>query len=137
MGDDVPLVGMVPEPAHVFDQLTRMVHQRIVDSNHASQAVTRLGIMLPPLQASVVERLDVPCHLIQPTVQTGLVGGDHKLAVDPPDGFLSAIISPVRYSAKWRRSGSLANRSPKISTASFTTVGKSTMVGIEAASVWL
>src|SRR4030095_9008027 len=88
MGDDVPLVGMVPEPAHVFDQLTRMVHQRIVDSNHASQAVTRLGIMLPPLQAAVVERLDVPRHLIQSMVQTGLVGGNHKLAVDPTDGLL-------------------------------------------------
>src|SRR5215211_6369618 len=88
MGEDVPLVRMVPEPAHVFDQLAGMVHQRIVDSNHAARAVTRLGIMLQPRQASVVESLDVPRHLIQPTVQTGLVGGDHKLAVDPTDGLL-------------------------------------------------
>lgn len=30
MGDDVALVGMVPKPAHVFDQFAGMVHQGIV-----------------------------------------------------------------------------------------------------------
>jgi hypothetical protein len=38
MGDDIPLVGMVPKPAHVCDQLARMVHQGIVDGPHPAGA---------------------------------------------------------------------------------------------------
>ena len=48
----------------------------------------------------------------------------------PETFFLSATISPVRYSAKWRRSGSLTKTEPKTSRASWTTVGNSTMPGM-------
>src|SRR5689334_8553635 len=51
-----------------------------------------------------------------------------------PQTFLrSATNRPVRYSAKWRRCGSLGNRSPKCRRASWTTVGKS-MIPAMAAS---
>src|SRR5262249_34176818 len=88
MGDDVALVGMVPEPPHVFDQLACMVDQGIVDGYHTSGAVPGLRITLQPRQASVVEGRGVPRHLSEPTVETGLIRGDHKLAVDTTDGLL-------------------------------------------------
>src|SRR5437588_13058857 len=50
-----------------------------------------------------------------------------------PQTFLrSATNRPVRYSAKWRRCGSLGNRSPKCWRASSTTVGKSMMPAMAA-----
>ena len=88
MGDDGALVGMVPKPAHVFDQFARMVDQRIVEGNHASRAVACLGIALSPFQAAVVERLNVPRHLGEPTVQAGLICRDHKFPVDATDSLL-------------------------------------------------
>jgi hypothetical protein len=48
MGDDVTLVGMVPEPADVGDQFARMVNQGSVDGNHTARAVARLGSPLQP-----------------------------------------------------------------------------------------
>ena len=45
--------------------------------------------------------------------------------------FFSATISPVRYSAKCFRSGSLANTEPYSFTASLTIVGYSMMAGME------
>ncbi len=47
------------------------------------------------------------------------------------DTFLRAVTrSPVRYSPKCRRSGALAKRPPNSATASSTTVGKSTIPGM-------
>ena len=60
MGDEVTFVGVVPEPAHVFDQLACMVHQRIINGNHAPGAVARVGITLQPCQAAIVKDRDVP-----------------------------------------------------------------------------
>src|SRR5262245_40197505 len=44
----------------------------------------------------------------------------------------SATKRPVRYSARWRRWGSLGSRSPKSRRASWTTRGKSTMPAMTA-----
>ncbi len=34
MGDHMPLVGVVPQPADILDQLPVMVDQRVVQGNH-------------------------------------------------------------------------------------------------------
>ncbi len=49
--------------------------------------------------------------------------------------FLSATISPVRYSTKCRRSGSLENRLTNYSKACWITVGNSTMAGMGGPSL--
>jgi hypothetical protein len=83
---DVALVRMIPEPADVRYQRSRMVHQRVVHGKNAARAGARLGIALPPGQAALVEGVDVPGGLRQPTVQARLVRDHDKLAVDAADG---------------------------------------------------
>src|SRR5215510_8180871 len=68
MGDDIAFVGVVPEPAYVFDQLPGMVHQRIINGNHAAGAVAHCGITLQPLQPSIVHFLYMPRRPPKPPV---------------------------------------------------------------------
>src|SRR5436309_9260191 len=77
MGDHVALVGMIPEPAHILDQLALMRHQRIVNGNDPTHAVARLRRLLQPCQSLVIERRDIPVHLGQPAVQARLVGREY------------------------------------------------------------
>ena len=86
MGDDIAFVGMIPEPAHVCNQLALVSHQRVSEGNAPARAIAGLGIALQPLPAAVVARLDIPRHLGQPAMQARLVRGDHKLTVDATDG---------------------------------------------------
>jgi hypothetical protein len=45
MRNDVPLVGMIPEPAHIVDQLALMRHQRIVNGNDPTHRVIQFSGM--------------------------------------------------------------------------------------------
>ena len=60
LGDLVPLLGVVPEPAGVGDQLAVAVDQGVVDGDDALVAVARGRVLLQQFQPSLVERLDVP-----------------------------------------------------------------------------
>ena len=112
VGDLVALLGVVPKPAHVLDELAVVVDQRVVDGDHALVAVAGAGILLQFLQSPFVQRLLVPVDLREEAIQARLIGRLDELAVDAGHGLASAIIKPVRYSAKCRRCGSLANKSP-------------------------
>src|SRR5215212_3024295 len=87
VGDQMPLVGMVPEPADIFNQLAVMVDQRVINGDHTMRGVVGAGVALQQIEAPLVERLFIPINLRDPAVQTGLVGGDRKLAIDAADGF--------------------------------------------------
>ena len=86
LGDLVPLLGVVPEPAGVGDQLAVAVDQGVVDGDDALVAVAGGGVLLEPFQSSLVERLDVPGDLGEEAVETGLVGGLGELVMDAQDG---------------------------------------------------
>src|SRR6266508_2196866 len=87
VGDQMALVGMIPEPAGIFNQLAVMVDQGIINRDHAVRGVVGGRVALQPFEAPLVERLFIPVDLGDPAVQTGLVGRDRKLSVDAADGF--------------------------------------------------
>ena len=86
LGDLVPLLGVVPVPAGVGDQHPVPVDQGVVDGDDALVAVAGGGVLLEPLQAPLVEGLDVPLGLGEEAVEAGLVGGLGELVVDAEDG---------------------------------------------------
>ena len=49
------MMGMVPQPAHVLDELAAVVDQGIVDGNDTVRAVAGFRIVLQPRQTSVIE----------------------------------------------------------------------------------
>jgi hypothetical protein len=87
LGDLVPLLGVVPEPAGVGDQLTGPVDQGVVDGDDTLVAVARGGVLLELFQSSCVEGCDVPVGVREEAVEAGLVGGLGEFAVDAEDGF--------------------------------------------------
>jgi hypothetical protein len=108
MGDLEPLLGMIPERTDILDKLAAVVNKNIIKRNYTLLAVASRGFFLKPVKTFCIEFLDVPICGGKPAIQTGLVGCNSKLAVET---FLwSATKRPVRYSAKWIRSGSFANR---------------------------
>src|SRR4051794_39867128 len=86
LGDLVPLLGMVPEPAGVGDQEAVAVDQGVVDRDDALVAIARGGVLLESLQAALVDRLDVPGGLGEEAIEARLVGGLGELIVDAEDG---------------------------------------------------
>ncbi len=87
MGDQMPLIGMIPEPAGIFNQLAVMGDQRVINRDHAVRGVVGGRVALQPIEAPLVEQLFIPLDLGDPAVQAGLVSRDGKLPVDPTDGF--------------------------------------------------
>ena len=73
---------MVPQPAHVLDELAAVIDQRIVNGNDAARAVAGFRIVLQPRQTAVVERRRIPGRLDQPPIEAGLIRGDGKQAID-------------------------------------------------------
>jgi len=87
VGDQMALLGMIPEPASIFNQLAVMVDQRVINRDHTMRGVVGARVALQQIEAPLVERFFIPVNLSDPAVQAGLVGRDGKLAVDTADGF--------------------------------------------------
>jgi len=114
MGDFVALPGVIPEIAHVLDKLAGVINRDIVDGDDPVVAKTGIGIFL-----QLCDTLEVQGLLISLGLR------DHRLRHDRSavatnwrlmagTFFLWVMIKPVRYSAKWRRSGSFANNGGKL-----------------------
>jgi hypothetical protein len=41
MGNQMALVGMIPKPAYILDQLSFMIDQRVVESDHSARRIPR------------------------------------------------------------------------------------------------
>src|SRR2546427_7112111 len=82
------LIGMIPEPAGILDQLAIMVNQGVVDRNDAILAIARGRVGLQPVQAMRVDALDIPRRFGQPAIEARLVGGGSKLTVDATHGLM-------------------------------------------------
>src|SRR5262249_32585047 len=87
MGDQMTLVGMIPEPAGIFNQLPVMVDQCVIDRDDTVLGVVRSGVVLQEIETPLVEDLLIPLNFGDPAVQARLIGRDGKLAVDPAHGF--------------------------------------------------
>lgn len=105
----VALLGMVPEPTGILDQFPIVVDQDIVDGNDAVVAVVGRGIFLEPLQALLIEFLDIPIDFGEKPVETRLVGGVGKFPVDSQDGLalgdqqareVLGEVPPLRFAAE-------------------------------------
>ena len=86
MGNQIALVGVIPEPTDILDHLAVMVHQGIIDGDDPARRIARRG-MGPCSHAS---RCSLRCsasprHLGNPPVQAGLVRGVSKLGIDGRD----------------------------------------------------
>src|SRR5262249_25785723 len=86
LGDLVPLLGMVPEPAGIGDQLTVPVDQGVVNRDNPLRAVAGAGVLLEEVQAASIQGLDVPGGVGQEPIEAGLVGGLGEFVMDPQDG---------------------------------------------------
>src|SRR6266567_2228004 len=105
VGDLVALLGMVPEPTDVLDQLAAVVDERVVDGEDALGAVAGGRVLLEEVKAALVELADFPVGVGEEAVEAGLVGGLGKLPVDGADvlalgdeqaGEVLAEVAPLR-----------------------------------------
>ena len=89
VGDLVAVLGVVPEPTYILDQLTVVIDQHVVDGDDAFVAIPSSSVALQDFQTSLVQRLLIPDHVVEELVQTRLVGRVGKFAVDGRDVFLA------------------------------------------------
>ena len=87
MGDQMALIGVIPEPAGIFNQFAVMIDQRIINRDHTVWRIVGGRITLQQVKAPPIECRFIPVNLRDPAVQAGLVGRDGKLAIDTADGF--------------------------------------------------
>jgi hypothetical protein len=72
MGNQMALIGMIPEPASVLNQLAGMVNQAVINRNHAILTIAGLGVLLQQRQPPVIQVLYIPRRFGQEAVQAGL-----------------------------------------------------------------
>src|SRR5215472_4754820 len=85
VSDLIALLGMVPEPAGVLDQLARVIDERVVDGDDALVAVAGVRRLLQQVEAALVEALLVPVGVGEEAVEAGGVGGLGEFPVDSRD----------------------------------------------------
>jgi len=85
VGDQVTLIGMVPEPAGICDQFALVIDEDVIDGDDALVAVAGAGVGLKKLQAALVDLLHVPTGLGKEAVEAGLVTGLSELPVNGGD----------------------------------------------------
>ena len=88
MGDLVAVLGVVPKPPHVLDELAVVVDERVVQRDHALVAVAGRRVALQQFESPLVECLLVPGDFREKPIQARLIGGLDELAVDPGDGLV-------------------------------------------------
>ncbi len=86
VGNLVALLGVVPEPADVLDASAVVIDQGIVDGDGAVLAGAGVGGALQQVEASEVNRLDIPVLMVDEAVEAGLIRGLGELRVDAGDG---------------------------------------------------
>lgn len=87
VGDAVPLVSVVPEPADILDQLPVVVNQRVVEWNDTVLAVAGGRVVLQPFEALRIQTVGFPRRLGQEAVQARLVGRVGELTRNATDRF--------------------------------------------------
>src|SRR5690242_13251992 len=82
VGDLVALLGMVPEPTSVLDQLALVVDERIVEGDDPLVAVARSWVLLQEVEPTLIKQLRVPVGVGEEAVEAGRIGGLGKFPVD-------------------------------------------------------
>ena len=83
VGDLVTLLGVIPEPTDILDELAVVIDEGIVNGDDSLRAVRRGRVFLQPSEPSLIELLGVPEPVSRnPAVQARLIGGDGELTVD-------------------------------------------------------
>ena len=88
MGNLVAVLGVVPEPTYVLDELAIVVDERVIQSDHALGAVAGRRVALQQFESPLIEGLLVPGNSREEAIQARLVGCLCKLAVDPGHGLV-------------------------------------------------
>ncbi len=101
-----------------------MLHQRIVDGDHAPTAIAGLGVLLQPFETAIIERLFIPGCFGEPAIQTRLIRGDGKFAVDAADGFVFGDHQTGEIFGKMLASGVVVEQVTKDSEGLFDQGGK-------------
>jgi hypothetical protein len=85
LGDLVRLLGVIPVPSGIGKEQAVPIDHGVVDGDDARIAGAGEGILLEPLQASLVEGLGIPDGLGEVAIEAGLIGGPGELVRDPED----------------------------------------------------
>lgn len=86
--NQVTLVGMIPEPAGILDQLPIVVDEGVVDGNHAVLTIARLWVVLQPFEPVRIDTVRLPRRFGQPAIQAGLVWSVGELARNAAHGLV-------------------------------------------------
>src|SRR5262249_50435545 len=85
VGNQMALVGVIPEIANIVDQFASVVNQGVINRNDPILAIAGGRVMLEPFEAVGVDTIHLPRSFGQPAIEAGLVGGGGKLARDATD----------------------------------------------------
>ncbi len=69
MGNQVALVGVIPEVANILDQFAVMVNEGVVNREDTVLAVAGGWVVLEPFQALLIEAIGFPRRLSQEAVE--------------------------------------------------------------------
>ena len=134
MGHHMALLGMIPAPPDVLDPLALMRPQHLIEGHAPPSAVARLGHLVPPGQPAIMQCRNVPLALRQPAVQARLVRREGQCPVDATPRLVCGHDQAGQIRSNVAAGRFRVNHTAEDLDASCPIVGKSTMVGIEAAS---
>jgi len=73
MSDLVSLFGMVPKPADVFDELSIVIDEYIVDGDGAERMIHDVALFAKPIDPPIVKFVFIPIDFGQKAIETGLI----------------------------------------------------------------
>jgi hypothetical protein len=85
----VAILGVVPEPPDIGNQLAFVIDQHVIDGDHTLVAIAGTGVALQDVQTFLVERLFIPNRVGEKPIEARLIRRVRKLAVDGRDVFLA------------------------------------------------
>ncbi len=130
MRDLMTLFGVIPEVADIFNQLSVVIDQRIVNRNDAAFGVARLRVLLQPRQTLAIEFGLAPGDFGHPAVETRLIGGLGKLRIDTGNILFGRHQQAGQVLGKVATFRLVGKNSPKLLGCTFDIVGNSIIPGI-------
>ena len=88
VSDLVSLFGMIPKPTDVFDELSVVIDEHIVDGDGTERVIHNVALFAKPIDASIVEFIFIPIDFGQKAIETGLIAGADDFIGDTGNGFI-------------------------------------------------
>ena len=88
VSDLVSLFGMVPKPTDVFDELSVVIDEYIVDGDGGERMIHDVALFAKPIDPPIVKFVFIPIDFGQKAIEAGLIAGADDFIGDTGNGFI-------------------------------------------------